>query len=236
MNQTIVPNGGPKLRLVEAAEKLFAEKGFEAVSVRDITKEAGANVAAVNYHFGSRDGLVVAVMSRYLTPVNQERLAELDKAERNASGVPVLEEVLDAYVRPLVAHVGRSELSEKLYCKLVGRIFGEQGVEVPNDIQNQTRNLIERFTRAMGKALPNYTQEELIWRLHFIAGGLIHLLTHTDFLYRVAAPACGTPTVETTIERFIQFAADGLRSGLEAVEGEEEGEPKKKIPQATFNF
>ena len=82
MNQTIVPTGGPKLRLVEAAEKLFAENGFEAVSVRDITKEAGANVAAVNYHFGSRDGLVVAVMSRYLTPVNQERLTRLEKAEK----------------------------------------------------------------------------------------------------------------------------------------------------------
>ena len=235
MNQTIVPNGGPKLRLVEAAEKLFAEKGFEAVSVRDITKEAGANVAAVNYHFGSRDGLVLAVMSRYLTPVNQERLAELEKVERNSGGQPAIEDVLEAYVRPLVAHVGRSELSEKLYCKLVGRIFGEQGVEVPADIQNQTRNLIERFTKAMGKALPNYNQEELIWRLHFVAGGLIHLLTHTDFLYRVAAPACGTPSVETTIARFIQFSADGLRSGLETGEGEE-GEPKKKFPQATFIF
>src|SRR6218665_111665 len=118
MNQTIVPNSGPKLRLVEAAEKLFAEKGFEAVSVRDITKEAGANVAAVNYHFGSREGLVVAVISRYLIPVSQERLASLERAERNGGGV---EEILAAFVRPTVELVGKSELTEKLYGQLVGR-------------------------------------------------------------------------------------------------------------------
>ncbi len=231
MNQTIVPNSGPKLRLVEAAERLFAENGFEAVSVRDITKEAGANVAAVNYHFGSRDGLVVAVMSRYLTPVNQERLARLDKAEKNASNRPLLQEILSAYVEPLVEHVGRSELSEKLYCKLVGRIFGEQAVALPGEIEYQTKNMIERFTRALSKALPELSAEELIWRLHFIAGGLIHLLTHTEFLYRVAGSACGTPTMEQTIARFIDFSVEGLRNGLNDNETTE-----KKIPQAQFDF
>jgi AcrR family transcriptional regulator len=230
MNQTIVPNSGPKLRLVEAAEKLFAEKGFEAVSVRDITKEAGANVAAVNYHFGSRDGLVVAVMSRYLTPVNQERLTRLEKAEKNPK--LDLEEILSAYIKPLVEQVGRSELSEKLYCKLLGRVFGEQGVSLPGEIEYQMKNVVERFVRTLSKVLPGFTTEELVWRLHFIGGGLIHFLTHNEFLYRVAGASCGTPTMDQTIARFLHFSTSGLRDGLE--EGDEQAKPK--TPQALFNF
>ena len=231
MNQTIVPNSGPKLRLVESAEKLFAEKGFESVSVRDITKEAGANVAAVNYHFGSRDGLVVAVISRYLMPVNQERLARLDRAEKNGSQVA---EILAAFVKPMVEQVGKSELSEKLYCQLLGRIFSEQAVALPGELEYQTRTVVERFTKALSKALPGFTPEELVWRLHFIVGGLIHLLTHSGFLYRVGGALVGTPSMDTTIERFLSFAVAGLRDGAE--EGAE-GEPKKpKTPQALFNF
>lgn len=243
MNQTIVPNAGPKLRLVEAAEKLFAEKGFEAVSVRDITKEAGANVAAVNYHFGSRDGLVLAVIGRYIMPVNQERLARLERAERDGAGV---EDIIAAFVRPIVEQVGKSELSEKLYCQLLGRVFSEQAVSLPGELEQQTKTVVEKFTKVLAKALPGYPIDEVIWRLHFIVGGLIHTLTHTAFLLRVAGPLAGNPTVEQTITRFLKFAVDSLRDGMEAgaVSDEEESadegaaaQPDKpKTPQALFNF
>lgn len=235
MNQTIVPNSGPKLRLVEAAEKLFAEKGFEAVSVRDITKEAGANVAAVNYHFGSRDGLVVAVISRYLMPVNQERLVRLERAEKNGGETG---EIIAAFVKPMVEQVGKSELSEKLYCQLLGRIFSEQAVALPGELEYQTRNVVEKFTKALAKNLPGFSPEELVWRLHFIVGGLIHLLTHSGFLYRVAGPLAGTPSVDTTIDRFLNFAVAGLRDGFpeEGAEGEDGEKKVKKTPQALFNF
>src|SRR5690554_7783579 len=106
MRTMTVPDSGPKLKLVEAAERLFAEKGFDAVSVRDITTEAGANVAAVNYHFGSRTGLMAAVMTRYVKPVNDERLARLEAAEARWVGKPVpLEELVDAFTRPLISRV-----------------------------------------------------------------------------------------------------------------------------------
>lgn len=231
MNQTIVPSGGPKLRLIEAAEKLFAEKGFEAVSVRDITKEAGANVAAVNYHFGSRDGLVIAVISRYLMPVNQERLTRLEKAEKNGSQ---LREILAAYICPVVEQVAKSELSEKLYCQLLGRIFSEQSVALPGELEYQTRSVVERFTKVLNKVLKDFSVEELVWRLHFIVGALIHLLTHSNFLYRVAGPLAGSPSMETLIERFLDFAEASLHDGFPSEDGE--GEPKKKTPQGLFNF
>lgn len=132
MDRTSVPEIGAKLRLVVAAEELFAERGFESVSVRDITKRAGMNIASVNYHFGSRSGLVAGVMTRYVTPINDERLAGIEALERRWSGKAVpLEEVLEAFVRPLVNQVRKSELSERLFLKLVGRMFGEQASAMP---------------------------------------------------------------------------------------------------------
>ena len=236
MYQAIVPNSGPKLKLVEAAEKLFAEIGFDAVSVRDITQAAGGNVAAVNYHFGSRDGLVAVVMNRYMTPVNEERLLRLEAAERNWGSKPVpVEEVLDAFVRPLITQINKSELSEKLFCKLIGRIFSSQNNGMPAEMEAQCGVLISRFAKVLGKSLPGLAAEELVWRLHFMVGAMIHMLTHGEALQRVSQGAAGVPGMDVTLWRFLRFAAAGLREGVEGAEGEgrKSGKPS---PQATFDF
>jgi len=215
MNRTIVPKEGPKLRLVEAAEKLFAERGFEVVSVRDITQAAGGNVAAVNYHFGSRDGLVEVVMTRYLTPVNEERLARLEAAERQWAGQAMpLEAVVDAFVRPLITQVEKSDLSEQLFYRLVGRIFGSHGQGIPPALETQASVLIGRFTRALGKALPTVAEEDLVWRLHFVVGAMIYMLTHGEALQRLSQGTAGTPSMAATLERFVRFAVAGLRDGV----------------------
>jgi len=215
MNRTFVPIEGPKLRLVEAAEKLFAERGFDVVSVRDITQAAGGNVAAVNYHFGSRDGLVEVVMTRYISPVNEERLMRLEAAERKWAGnaVPV-EEVVDAFVRPLITQVGKSELSEKLYARLVGRIFGTQCHGMPAEIEAQLVVSIGRFVKVLSKSLPTLAEEDLLWRLHFVIGAMIYMLTHGDALQRLSQGLAGTPSMETTLARFLNFAVAGLRDGV----------------------
>ncbi|MES2657863.1 MAG: TetR family transcriptional regulator [Verrucomicrobiota bacterium] len=226
-----IPESGSKRKLLDAAEQLFAEKGFEAVSVRDITQLAKTNVASVNYHFGSRDGLLALVMMRYMTPVTEERLARIDSLERKWSGKSApLEEIIDALVRPLVGQVRKSELAERLFYKLTGRICAEQGDGLPPQIEDQFRQTGERFSRAFAKALPTVPPEELAWRIHFVIGAMIHMLTHQEILHRVSGGVSGAPTMEATMSRFIRFAAAGLREGT-ATE-----EPVKKGPQATFDF
>ena len=97
MRAVTIPESGSKRKLLDAAEQLFADKGFEAVSVRDITQLAKTNVAAVNYHFGSRDSLLSLVMMRYMLPVTEERIARLEAIERKWSGKTApLEEIIDA--------------------------------------------------------------------------------------------------------------------------------------------
>jgi AcrR family transcriptional regulator len=231
MRQEKIANSAPKRRLLDAAEQLFSERGFEAVSVRDITRLANANVAAVNYHFGSREELVELVLARHLTPVNEERLARLETAEKKWSGkAPPLEEVIDAYVRPLAGAVRKSELPESACRKLLGRIFALRGDGFPPELEEGMENLGQRFTRALAKCLPPVPPEELAWRLHFMNGGLIHLLLRQELLQRADYGASGAPTMEAALGRFIRFAAAGLREGCELET------PAKKGPQATFDF
>jgi AcrR family transcriptional regulator len=220
-----------KQRLLDAAEQLFAERGFEAVSVRDITHRADANVAAINYHFGTRDGLVALVISRYLTPVNEERLVRLETAERKTSGKSLpLEEILDAFARPLVGITRKSAMPERLLCKLLGRIFSLQGDDCPVAMEASMHRVNERFTRALGRALPSLAADELIWRIHLMVGGLIHLLMNQDRLEPVSSGTEEPPAMDAALSRFIRFSAAGLREGvtLEA--------PVKNTPQATFDF
>jgi AcrR family transcriptional regulator len=231
MRDLTIPESGSKRKLLDAAEQLFAEKGFEAVSVRDITQLAHANVAAVNYHFGSRENLLTMVMTRYMTPVNEERIARLDTLERKWSGKSVpLEEIIDALVRPFVGQVRKSELSERLFYKLMGRTFAQQGDGLPPQIEEQLRNVVQRFTRAFAKALPAVNADDLTWRIHFMVGGMIHMLTHQEILNRLTNGASGTPPMEAIVSRFIRFAAAGLREGLETEA------PAPKGPQVMFDF
>jgi len=226
-----MPESGPKRKILEAAEELFASKGFDAVSVRDITQHCNANVAAVNYHFGSRNNLVNLVMTRYVAPVNEERLTRLDAAERKwPNKIVPIEELIDAFVRPLLTQVKKTELSERLFCQLAGRIFSEQGESMSPEIEALFRPIIERFMRAFSRALPTLSEEELVWRMHFMAGGMIHLMSHQEMLHRLTRGAAGNPGINVTLSRFIRFASAGFREGTTV-----EATPAKG-PQGLFDF
>lgn len=221
-----------KQRLIEAAESLFADEGFEKVSVRDITNRAGANVAAVNYHFGSREGLVEIVMARYINPVNEERVARIDVLERRAAGKPlVLEEIIEAFVRPFATQVRRCELSEKMFFKLMGRMFGDQ-CKLPPTVESGLQVMCVRFHRAFTKSLPGMPAEEIWWRFHLLSGAMIHTMAHGETLVRMSSGVSGSPTIEQTISRFIRFAAAGMRQDFAPVEAELEA----RGPQVEFSF
>ena len=140
MREINLPQSEAKRRLLDAAEQLFAERGFEAVSVRDITQlRKPTSRRSTTTSAPARLGRLV--VTRYLTPVNEERLARLDALERKAPGkaLPV-EEIIDAFVRPLVGIVRKSELSERLSCKLLGRIFAMQGEGLPGRWRTRRAN------------------------------------------------------------------------------------------------
>ncbi len=225
-------------RLLEAAEELFAQHGFEKVAVRDVTDKAGANVAAVNYHFGSREQLVEKVIERYLTPINEERLARLDALERKAPGKVVsLEEILEAFVRPFLTQLRRSELSERMCLRLIGRLFGDRAGQMPQALTIQFQLVMNRFKRAFERALPGVAEEDLIWRSYFMAGAMIHAMGNVEVLQQVTQGDCGNPSMELTLSRFIRFAAAGMRQGAGVgAPDSDKAEKSEDIPQGEFLF
>ena len=232
MKQTLA-SGVHKVRrrIVRAAEELFAVDGFERVSVRAITGRAGVNVAAVNYYFGSRDGLVKEVVERWVVPVVRERAARLGELERRGGGS--VEELVEAFVRPFVTQVRRSEMTERLFGKLMGRMFGDLGDWLPESVAVEYGEVLERFVRALRRLLPGLAVEDLYWRVAMMAGAMVHGLGHGEALWKVTGGRCGDPGVERLLAHCVRFVSAGMRAGVEV--GDDSG-PRSSGPQQEFGF
>ncbi len=204
-----------KTALLDAAERLFAAGGIAASSLRAITGEAGANLASVNYHFGSKEGLVRAVFGRRLGPLNQQRLDLLAKCTSHGERKPDLECLLRAFVQPAMIMLKSRDAGDREFAKLMGRALSEPTQELQTLIMDEFRLVGERFTEQLCALFPALPQEEIIWRFHFMVGALAHTvaaphqLTHR--LERLQLPR--TDDVETLTSRLVGF----LRAGWQGL-------------------
>lgn len=165
---------GTKGRLLEATENLVAEKGFDGVSVRDITGLAKANVAAVNYHFGSREGLLAAVLEHRMKPLAEERITNLASLGEDHG----VRELFQAWVSPLVSLLIVSGLTELAYCRVMGRCMEMLASPAFPDAAKASRSVDEKLLESLEKCIPLMSRQEIVWRLHFVTGALIHALVH----------------------------------------------------------
>lgn len=157
-------------RLLDAAEALFAEQGFAETSLRAITTHAGANLAAVHYHFGSKDELLRAVFARRLRVLNEERLARLTALETSDRPVTV-ETVLTAFIEPLL-QLRRAGVQGEQFTRLLGRAQIEVSEGLRDFLRDQYTPVLERFQRRLVQLLPELSPGEIRWRLYFTAGVL----------------------------------------------------------------
>lgn len=200
---------GTKEALIEAALVLFAEKGFDVVSIRDITGAAGANVASVKYHFGSRENLIDAVVARLVTPVNEERIRRINQLEKGGGSLSV-RSLLEALFKPLLSQIKEGPVSEQLFCKLMGRVVGERPYEFPEVIMNQFREIAERFIPGFMMAVPGLAREDALWKIHFSFGVLSSTLMHGELLKQVSENTIGDEDLETTFTRIIDYCEAGF--------------------------
>ena len=202
---------GTRERILDAAEALFGEEGFEGVSLRDITGRAGANVAAVNYHFGSKDKLVEAVVERHVRPINEERLRCLAAAVRaHAGGVVPVEEVLEAFLGPMVDHIANGRMSEGLFCKLMGRVMAERTFKLPDAVGQLFQRMAARFAEAFMKAVPEISEQEALWRMHYSFGVMANTLMNGETLQQITAGRAGTPGIGEQTRHIVAFCAAGF--------------------------
>ena len=203
---------GTKERILEATERLVAEHGFESVSLREITGAAEVNVAAVNYHFGSKEKLFEAIQCGYIAPVNEERLRMLSEVTRDGR-VASVREILEAFMRPFLTVVKRSEMSERLFFKLMGRCIVDGQGGLPEETMTDLKRVAELYTAALMAALPGMPADKMLWRLHYTFGVMAQTLLHGEMLVKLSQGACGEPDVETQFQHMIDFCQAGFLTG-----------------------
>jgi len=203
-------------KILDTAEGLFMEHGFEATTLRQITAAAGVNLAAVNYHFGSKEELFQTVLTRRLDPMNQERVAllarfELEAAPRTLSA----ERILAAMLIPALRLARDPERGGKNFLRLLGRAYADPAPFIRRFLSEQYAVMIARFKAAFGRALPHLPKKELSWRLHFVMGALSYTLAGTDALKLIAAlNPRESDNDEMLLRRLAPFLIAGLRAPL----------------------
>ena len=205
-----------KTRILDAAESLFMEHGFEATSLRAITTRAGVNLAASNYHFGSKEELFRAVLSRRLDPMNLERIRLLDRFEAEAApGVLPCERILAALFVPALRLARDRQRGGSNFLRLLGRAYADPAPFIRQLLSMQYAQMIARFKAAFARALPHLSTRELSWRLHFIMGALSYTLAGTDALKIIAElNPLETDNDEILLRRLAPFLLAGLHAPL----------------------
>ena len=193
--------------LLQAAEKLFAQHGIDSSSVRAITREAGANLAAVNYHFGSKEGLVQEMFRSRLEPLNRERLDLLEACHDDD-----LDGIVTAFVAPVLRMI-RDEQQQNFAC-LIGRSFSQPDSPTRQTLLEAFRPLREGFLDSLARALPNLPRKELSWRFHFMVGSMAHTAATGPLIEWISDGDCDVTEVEANIRRLVAFIGGGLRAPL----------------------
>ncbi len=203
-----------KDRILDAAEHLFAEKGFSETSLRDITTEAGANLAAVNYHFQSKDALIQALFARRIGPVNEQRHRRLDALEAEAGSKPVaVEDLVRALIQPWVLALTHADGANA--ARLVGRMLIEPSDLFERFFREQLSSMAARFMAAFQRALPEVPEAELYWRFFFMIGAVGHTMAGLRKISALSGGRCEVPTMEDLLERLIAFISGGLRAPVD---------------------
>lgn len=160
-------------QIVDAAEILFAKNGYKGTSLRQITEHAGANVAAVNYHFGTKENLLIEILDRVVVPINARRIQLLDDFEDQ--GAPNIRQVLEAFLLPDIHTLKELRQRNPALPRFVARMYSENSALMQEIMGQQFEDIGHRFGKAIGTALPHLSAEEIAWRLQCVVGIVIYL-------------------------------------------------------------
>lgn len=201
-----------KERILDAAESLFAHRGFHGVSVRDITNAAGVDVALVSYHFGGKRELFASVFQRRAELLNLERLALLDEVRHAAlPGTPSVEAIVNAFTYPLLERSARGGPRWKSYFALVAQVNNspEWG---PVLMTQHFDPLVDRFIAVLREALPGCPPREIYWGYQFLTGALTLTFAETGRIDKLSGGLCKSSDLDSVHQRLAPYVAAGFRA------------------------
>ena len=197
-----------KERLLDAAERLFAQRGYHGVSIRDITEAAGADVALVNYHFGGKRALLTRVFERRAEILNRERMERLEAVRPGADGRIELEAAVNAFMEPLILRSARGGRGWKSYFALVAQINNSPELSVL--MTRQFDPVVHKFVDVLAAALPGTDLRDIYWGYHFLTGALTLTFAETGRLDKLSGRLCRSSDLDSVHERFAPFMAAGF--------------------------
>jgi AcrR family transcriptional regulator len=197
--------------ILDVAERLFAEHGYKAVSLRSILRECGANTAAAHYHFGSKQELLEAIFERHSASMNAARLELLAASKARPNSPDTIERILEAFLRPALVWSGDDSGTRR---------FMRLRAVVANEHEGLSRDLIARyfnetsqhFIDALGVELPRLGMAELYFRFHFLLGSHYYTVLNPGRIYDLSNGLCDPADTEQTLRAMICFFAAGLRA------------------------
>ena len=196
-----------KDRILNAAETLFALNGFAGTSLREVTGMADVNIAAVNYHFGSKENLVNEVFRRRMDEMSAARLAQLERARHDHPGE--LGAVLAAFIEPPLAMA--QDRQGAAFVRILARAYAEQNASLRDFVSTRYGHVLRDFAHELARCLPSLPKDELYWRLDFVAGALTYAMA--DFgLIRRPNHRSEKEHLRDAARHLIEFAAAGLRA------------------------
>ena len=214
-------------RILDAAEVLFAERGFTETSLRTITSTAGVNLAAVNYHFGSKKELIQAVFERFLTPFTETLAQELDRREAQEQPVDV-DGLLQSLYRVGLGSLAREGRDPQRFMRLLGLAYTQYQGHLRRFIVSRYGDSYRRFAGLLAQALPGVDPVTFYWRLYFMLGATIFTLSSFDAIEAILREDFGADsTLAETLERLAPAASALLRADTGAVPGPTTPSPAK---------
>jgi AcrR family transcriptional regulator len=207
-----MPSDQTRTAILAAAERLYADRGFGDVTLRDIVAEANVNLAAVNYHFGSKDELIAELFVTRSLALNKERLRELREAEEAGNGRAEISEVLRALVGPTLRGCLGPENQRSTPARFMIRVSIES-VPAIRRIRNREIDHLRKFVAAMRRSLPDRSEVELYWGLHFALAMAQQTVRDSERLAKLSEGKCNVDDVEGVIDRVVDVAVMGLLGG-----------------------
>lgn len=202
-------------RILDAAEALFMAHGLEATTLRQITTVAKANLAAVNYHFGSKDALIEAVFRRRINVLNEECLQALDRLEAESGTDPVRpSKIVEAFFGAALRLAADEEHGGANFMRLLSRTYTEPTESIRRFLAVEYAEVVGRYREALFRALPDTPKEEILWRLHFMVGAMSFAVSGTDTLNLLGEGRLEAIDADTLRQRLMSFLLGGLRAPL----------------------
>ncbi|MBI2276467.1 MAG: TetR/AcrR family transcriptional regulator [Dechloromonas sp.] len=206
-------------RILDAAEHLFMAHGYEGTSMRQITGDAGVNLAAVNYHFGSKESLMQEVFRRRLDWLNEERMRVLNDMEAEAAGKPLKpSQIVDGFFGTLLRMAGDEKRGGVTFLRLLGRTLTEPSEFIRAFLAHEYQAVMDRYKEALFRALPEVPKAEIVWRFHFMLGATSYAIAGTDALRLVTdwqiEEDDSTDRLDRLVPRLMSFLLGGLRAQL----------------------